>query len=188
MKVGAEYSYIVERAFIFAVNAHEAIKQRRKYTGEPYFMHPVAVASIVSKVPHTEGMLAAAMLHDTVEDAGVILIDIERKFGAEVAELVGWLTDISRPEDGNRAARKAIDREHTARAPAQAKTIKLADLIDNTASIVRHDPAFARVYLKEKAALLEVLKEGDAALWAKADKALRHGLLMVDAERHNVMT
>ena len=151
-------------------------------------MHPLAVARIVSKVPHTEGMLAAAMLHDTVEDTRVTLIDIEHKFGDEVAELVGWLTDISRPEHGNRAARKAIDRGHTAMAPAQAKTIKLADLIDNTASIVRHDPAFARVYLSEKAALLEVLKDGDAVLWNKANNALRHGLMLIGKEGVGVMT
>ena len=50
MKRETEYGYLVERSFIFAVNAHEAINQRRKYSGEPYFMHQLAVARIVSKV------------------------------------------------------------------------------------------------------------------------------------------
>jgi hypothetical protein len=86
----------------------------------------------------------------------------------EVACLVEMLTDVSKPEDGNRATRKAMDREHTANASSQAKTIKLADLIDNTHSIVEHDPDFARVYMREKTRLLQVLSEGDPTLYRKA--------------------
>jgi (p)ppGpp synthase/HD superfamily hydrolase len=113
-------------------------------------------------------MIAAAWLHDTVEDTGVTSELIRAEFGDEVATLVGWLTDVSRPDHGNRAARKAVDRAHTAAAPAQAQTIKLADLIANTRSIMEHDEAFARVYLAEKRALLEVMTKGDAALMARA--------------------
>jgi hypothetical protein len=87
--------------------------------------------------------------------------------------LLPALTDVSRSADGNRKARKALDRAHTAKASPAAKTIKLADLIDNTKSIVEHDPEFARVYLAEKAALLEVLKEGDQVLWAMASNLVR---------------
>ena len=53
-------------------------------------------------------------------------------------------------------------------ATPEAKTIKLADLIDNTKSIVEHDPRFAKVYLEEKRLLLEVLKDGDETLWQQA--------------------
>ena len=81
------------------------------------------------------------------------------------------LTDVSTLFYGNRAVRKAIDLVHTAKASAEAKTVKLADLIDNTKSIFAHDPKFAKVYLKEKALLLEVLEEGDAALMAIARRA-----------------
>jgi (p)ppGpp synthase/HD superfamily hydrolase len=159
---------IVERARLFATAAHAAVKQVRKYTFEPYIVHPAEVASIVATVPHTDEMLAAAWLHDTVEDTGVTIVDIQAEFGNEVAELVGWLTDVSTPEQGNRAVRKAIDREHTAMAPAAAATVKLADLIANSRSIIAHDPAFARVYLEEKRMLLEVLSRGDATLMAEA--------------------
>lgn len=159
---------IVERARVFATAAHAAVKQVRKYTFEPYIVHPAEVASIVATVPHTDEMLAAAWLHDTVEDTGVSIEDIRAEFGHDVASLVGWLTDISRPQDGNRAVRKAIDREHTAQAPAEAQTIKLADLIANSRSILAHDPAFAKVYLEEKRMLLEVLSRGDATLMAQA--------------------
>ena len=158
----------VERARVFATAAHAAVKQVRKYTFEPYIVHPTEVASIVASVPHTNEMLAAAWLHDTVEDTGVSIVDIQVEFGNEVASLVGWLTDVSTPEQGNRAVRKAIDREHTAMAPAAAQTVKLADLIANSRSILAHDPAFAKIYLEEKRILLEVLTRGDATLMAEA--------------------
>lgn len=158
----------VERARIFATAAHAAVKQVRKYTGEPYIVHPSEVASIVATVPHTNEMLAAAYLHDTVEDTGVTIEDIRAEFGDAVVELVGWLTDVSKPADGNRAVRKAIDREHTAMAPADAATVKLADLISNSRSILAHDPTFAKVYLEEKRMLLEVLTRGDTTLMAEA--------------------
>lgn len=159
---------IVERARVFATAAHAAVKQVRKYTFEPYIVHPTEVANIVATVPHTDVMVAAAYLHDTVEDTGVSIVDIQVEFGNEVASLVSWLTDVSKPEQGNRAVRKAIDREHTAMAPAAAQTVKLADLIANSRSILAHDPAFAKTYLAEKRMLLEVLTRGDATLMAEA--------------------
>ncbi len=89
-----------------------------------------------------------------------------------MAFLVLEVTDVSRPEDGNREARKAIDREHLARSSPEGATIKLADLIDNTKSIVAHDKGFARVYLPEMEKLLEVLRHGDPALWQRAYETL----------------
>lgn len=160
-------SSLEDRAHGYAAKAHASIDQRRKYTGEPYIVHPVAVA-LVQTVPHTPAMIAAAYLHDVVEDTPVTIEEIEREFGMEVAELVGWLTDVSKPEDGNRKVRKQKDLKHTEQAPAAAKTIKIADLIDNTLTIRDRDPAFWKVYRREKMALLEVLKEGDPTLWKQA--------------------
>lgn len=157
-----------QRARAFSEAAHGRIDQRRKYTNAPYATHPVAVAEIVRSVPHTEAMIAAALLHDTVEDTGVKLDEIRELFGDEVATLVEMLTDVSRPEDGNRAVRKAIDLAHTAKASPAAKSVKLADLIDNSSTIVQYDQEFARVYIREKRALLVVLKDGDPTLWARA--------------------
>lgn len=162
-----------ERARSFATEAHGAIDQRRKYTGEPYIVHPVAVAELVRTVPHSDEMIAAALLHDVVEDTPVTIAQIRAEFGDAVAELVDWLTDVSRPEDGNRRVRKHLDLLHTAKAPPEAKTIKLADLIDNSRTISAHDPSFWRVYRWEKEALLAVLKEGDPKLWAMAAAAAR---------------
>lgn len=161
---------IVEKARVFATAAHAAAAQLRKYTNEPYIVHPCEVAGIVSTVPHTHEMLAAAWLHDVVEDTGVTLEVIRAEFGNEVADLVGWLTDVSRPEQGNRATRKAIDRAHSAMAPKDAQTIKLADLISNTRSIMEHDEKFAKTYLEEKRLLLAVMNKGNAELLAEARK------------------
>lgn len=162
---------LVEQARMFATGAHFAVGQLRKYTNEPYFVHPAEVAQIVATVPNaTEEMIAAAWLHDVVEDTSVTLDQVHLMFGADVAKLVFWLTDVSKPEDGNRAARKAIDREHTAAAPAEAQTIKLADLLSNTKSIVEHDEKFAKVYLEEKRLLLDVMTKGDPTLMAEARK------------------
>lgn len=146
----------------FATLAHK--DQKRKYTGDPYIVHPIAVSEIVKTVAHTDEMVAAALLHDVVEDTPVTIDEIKTKFGSKVAELVGWLTDISRPEDGNRKTRKTLDRKHSAEAPADAQTIKVADLIHNTDSIERHDPSFWKVYKQEKIALLSVLTKADPTL------------------------
>lgn len=156
------------RALLFATAAHAAVGQLRKYTNEPYIVHPREVAEIVRSVDHTPAMVAAAYLHDVVEDTGVTIEIIREEFGSEVSDLVGWLTDVSRPDHGNRAQRKAIDRAHTAGAPAEAQTIKLADLISNTRSIMAHDPKFAKTYLEEKRLLIEVLTRGDPTLRSRA--------------------
>ena len=158
----------LDKAIQFATKAHEG--QIRKYTGEPYIVHPLAVMEIVKTVDHTVEMLMAAVLHDTVEDCDVTIQDIDREFGPVVAQLVDELTDVSKPEDGNRAFRKGLDREHSAQASAQGQTIKIADLLDNTKSITEHDEHFAKVYMKEKALLLQLLDKADKILLKKAQK------------------
>ena len=161
---------MLHRAVRFAVIQHSG--QDRKYSGVPYICHPLAVMEIVREVTEDEAMLCAAVLHDVVEDTTALDTHVRQNFGDSVADLVYWLTDQSKPEDGNRKARKEIDRQHTAEAPARAKTIKLADLIHNTESITKSDPDFARVYMKEKERLLEVLTDGDETLWTRAHNAL----------------
>jgi len=157
-----------QKAKEFATAKHAEVKQVRKYTGEPYINHPASVVELVRGVEHTDAMICAAWLHDTVEDTDTTLAEIESEFGLEVASYVECLTDVSSYSDGNRAKRKAIDREHISHAPPCVQTIKLADLIDNSASIIERDPEFAKVYLKEKILLLEVLKDGDKVLWEQA--------------------
>jgi (p)ppGpp synthase/HD superfamily hydrolase len=161
---------VVEKARVFATAAHAAVKHVRKYTFEPYIVHPAEVAKIVRDAGGTDAMVAAAWLHDTVEDTGVTIETIRAEFGTEVAELVEWLTDVSKPEDGPRWLRKKMDREHTAAAPAEAQTIKLADLISNTKTIMAHDAKFAKIYLEEKRLMLTVMTKGNAVLMTEARK------------------
>lgn len=171
---------LLDRAICFNRAGHSAVSQKRKYTGEDYYNHPEEVATIVHQAlgdACTAEIIAAALCHDLVEDTGMTLEFIRLNLNEEVATLVEMLTDVSKPEDGNRATRKEIDRQHTAQASPQAKTIKLADLISNSQSIVKHDKEFAKVYIKEKELLLEVLKEGDAKLYARAQQ------IVVDAKR-----
>lgn len=150
-------------AMVFAREAHRS--QKRKYTGNPYADHLAEVAGIaVTACPSTlrpDVMAAVAWLHDCVEDQGVTVEALTEKFGAEIARAVLFLSDT---ETGNRAERKAAARVRLAGAWDWVQTIKVADLISNTASIVQHDPKFAVVYLEEKRLLLDVLTKADARL------------------------
>jgi (p)ppGpp synthase/HD superfamily hydrolase len=158
---------LVERARRYAEQAHNAIDHRRKYSGRPYTEHLERVAARVAGVTDDPATIAAAWLHDVVEDTPATHADIAREFGPRVAELVHALTDVEK-EHGNRAARKAVDRARLARAPGAAHTVKLADVMDNAGDIADNDPHFARVFLGEMGALLDVLTEGDPRLLAEA--------------------
>lgn len=162
---------MLEKAIKFATEAHG--DQKRKYSGVPYIHHPLAVVELVKQVKHTPEMLAAAVLHDVVEDTHISLKTIECFFGPKVAELVYFLTDISVPEDGNRKVRKEKDAFHYASGPADAQTIKVADLIDNTADIYKHDPRFWEIYKQEKFFSLQLLTDADPILWNRANTQIK---------------
>ncbi len=136
-------------------------------------MHLKSVAQIVSSVSHDEETIAAAWLHDIVEDTGVTIGDIERMFGAKVGGLVGELTFVSHPTRGNRAARFALEKEHFAHASAAAKTVKLADLLDTSRDLYKNDPASLSGYAAEANELAHVLDGGDTRLLARMKRDLR---------------
>lgn len=151
-------------AMEYARKAHRA--QQRKYTGNPYSDHLAEVAGFVATaLPWNWNALAVAWLHDTVEDTGTTEKFLRKAFGDEVAAGVMLLSDL---EEGNRAERKAASRARLADAPAWVQTIKCADLISNTSSIVMHDPKFAVTYLEEKRLLLDVMTKADPRLLAMA--------------------
>lgn len=165
-------SDFINAAKYFAIGAHEAISQLRKYTGQPYWTHCESVANMVSKVEGvTEGMIAAAWLHDTVEDTKIEIGAIGLHFGDEVERIVWGLTDT---EQGNRATRKELANKRLSMEKADVQTIKLADLIDNTSTIVKYDKSFAKVYMAEKRELLKVLTKGDKGLWAIANEIVEN--------------
>ncbi|MCT4712036.1 HD domain-containing protein [Enterobacteriaceae bacterium H11S18] len=175
-----------ERARRFASKAHAASEQRRKYTYEPYIVHPAAVVELVRSVCDNEEVLAAAWLHDTVEDTDTTILDIEERFGPQVAALVLMLTNPEQPPGTNRAHRKRAHFLHTAQASADAQTIKLADIIDNTREILRYDAHFARVYLIEKRLQLAEMKRGNEALKARAENIVEEGISQLMMPPYNV--
>ena len=157
------------QAQIFATAAHAAIGQKRKYSGDDYIVHPARVASIVMRHGGTDEMVAAAWLHDTVEDTDVTPILITKMFGVDVADIVEGLTDISLPDDGNRAKRKSIDRMHSANASTEAQFVKCADIIDNSWDIAENDLSFAKVYKSEVFLLLNAMtKVKHTEIWDQA--------------------
>lgn len=154
-------------AMVFARKVHA--EQVRKYTANPYVDHLAEVAGIVATVMNQQreitpgAMIAVAWLHDCVEDQGVAPFQLRSiDMPESVIEGVLLLSDLE--TEGNRAVRKAASRERLAKAPGWVQTIKCADLISNTSSIVKHDPKFAVVYLEEKRLLLEVMTNADSRL------------------------
>jgi len=154
--------------YVLCYAAEQHGEQMRKYADLPYIVHPMAVARLVGDMFPDVDMIAAAYLHDTVEDCDVSVSTLKSLFGGRVSRLVDDLTDVSRPEDGNRKIRKSIDRAHSVRSCGEAKAIKICDLIDNTNSIVECDPNFAVVYMREKKMLLDgFVDAGDVPEYAK---------------------
>lgn len=152
-------SNLAYEAMMFARKVHAG--QVRKYTGNPYADHLAEVAGIVAAVGGGAHSVAVAWLHDSIEDQGISPSLVGDLFGGHVMKGVMLLSDL---EAGNRAERKALSRERLAAAPDWVQTIKCADLISNTSSIVKHDPKFALVYLEEKRLLLDVLTNADPRL------------------------
>lgn len=157
---------ITQKAKEFATRAHAG--QQRKYTGQPYITHPERVVELLGTTA-TVVQIAAAWLHDTVEDTEVTIEDIFREFGQGIGVLVECLTDTTTLRDGNRATRKKIARERLASSPLAAQQIKLADILANGECISLNDPDFWTVYLKEVRADVEAM--------VKVPECVRHAVL-----------
>lgn len=161
-----EIEDVVERADFVADIAHK--KQRRKYTGEPYIVHPRRVEAKVSEHPKsTPTMRAASKLHDVREDTWVDEITLRSIFGDEITDLVVELTNPSKEMDVNsttRRQRKAVDLEHLKQVSWEAKIIKLCDRIDNLRDLSRAKTDFRRKYAGESLALVEAIGDADENL------------------------
>ena len=166
---------LTEKSAAFAIAAHAAIGQKRKYTNTPYSLHPLAVCLQVQQwvVSGRYELLdvdldvagATAMLHDVPEDTQVehhLLLEI---FGKTVADNALALKDDPPVVGGpNRAARKAITKQRLANANLTVQLVKLADLADNAVSIKEYDQPFYTVFRREAVALIEVLDKIPAEL------------------------
>lgn len=168
---------IINEAYSVAYQSH--MGQTRKYTGLPYITHSVAVAGIVASVVFDmklssryvpKDLIAAALLHDVIEDTNITHEYLINTFGHTIAYLVNHVTDISIKLKNklSRKVRKEMNKDWLSIANAEVQTIKLADIIDNIQSIAALDPVFAKVYLQENNELLKVLTKGNKILHQSA--------------------
>lgn len=154
---------IYEKAKIFAIEAHSSTGQVRKFDGSPYHTHVLRVAELVSTRTPDQEILAAACLHDVLEDVEPLNPEFNRgrileEFGPRVLDLVIELTDVYTKEnhpDKNRKARKELEAQRLSLVSDDAKLIKRADLHDNNLSIL--GTSFEHTWRREKARLDELI-------------------------------
>ncbi len=165
----------VEKAKLIATTAHGALDQRRKHSGIAYINHPQDVVNVLENEAFhvTRRMIAAAWLHDVVEDTALTIDFIRQEFDTAIARMVYGLTN-RRPEGMNRQQRHSYNSGRLGNCANDVKTIKLADCIANMRDIIREDPNFAPTYLTEKRDLLDTaLIGGCPVLWAMADTIIK---------------
>lgn len=133
---------LVEKATVFATEKH--IKQFRKFNGEPYVEHPKRVAQTVSAITFNDKLVAAALLHDTIEDTDTTYEEIVTEFGAEVADLVRDLT--SDKEEIKIVGKDIYLTEKMNKMNPDALLIKLADRLDNVSDLTMKNEEWSRAY------------------------------------------
>jgi myo-inositol-1(or 4)-monophosphatase len=129
---------LLDRAIIYAVRAHAGTERRGK--GFPYIVHPMEAMAIVATLTADQELLAAAALHDVVEDTALTVEDIRAEFGDRVAELVEAESDkfvegVSESDSWRTRKQAAIDR--LAEAPLEVKMIAMGDKLSNMRAIAR---------------------------------------------------
>ena len=129
---------LLDRAIVFAVRAHGGTERRGK--GFPYIVHPMEAVEIVATMTSDQELLAAAALHDTVEDTDVTVEQIRAEFGERVASLVAAESDEPhehRDSVDNWRARKQTAIDRIAAASHDAKIVALGDKLSNMRAIAR---------------------------------------------------
>ena len=151
---------------------HGSIGHMRPHSDEHYEVHLEEVVDLIKSVPHTPRMVAGGWLHDVIDDIpGVTRAVVADHFDDSVASLVDVLSDHEQGI-GNRATRKAAERARIAAADWETQTVRVADVISNVRTIAQRNPTFARVYVPEKEALLDVLTKADPTLMALARRVV----------------
>ena len=176
---------VLQQVQDFADGAHG--EQMRKFAPERYIAHPIRVMELCREQTKDMTILAAALLHDVLEDTPVqqeairdFLLGVMPEAQAQrTLRLVVELTDIYTKKhypEWNRRKRKAKETERLADTSADAQTIKYADIIDNGAEIVYQDTDFAEVFLRECRALLKRMDKGNPILYKRATGIVEDGL------------
>lgn len=122
---------LIEMALYVAAQAHEG--QYRKNTKIPYIAHPAAVGFILQKAGYNDELIAAGILHDTVEDTELTLEDIEQNFGAHVAEIVAGCSEHDKSLSWEERKEHTI--EYLKTATEEIRVVACADKLHNVRSI-----------------------------------------------------
>lgn len=131
-------SSFLDKAIIFAVRAHA--NQERRGKGYPYIVHPMEAMEIVATMTRDQELLAAAALHDTVEDTDVTVEEIRREFGDRVASLVESESDVAVEgvsDTDSWKSRKLAAIDRIAKASHDAKMVAMGDKLSNMRAIAR---------------------------------------------------
>ena len=176
---------ILKKITDFGDQAHG--EQLRKYVPDRYMVHPVRVMEKLKNYTQDISVLAAALLHDVLEDTPVkeneikdfLLQLLPPETTQRILELVIELTDVFVKKDYpklNRKARKSLELERLQKISSDSQTIKYSDILDNTLEISDQDPDFAWVYLSEVYQILKKLDKGNPELREEALEAVEKGL------------
>jgi len=146
---------ITSQAEAYARGAHQALKQARRYSGEPYINHPARCAEMAASFGLPVFAIAGLWLHDVPEDTGVELEEIRDVFGEQVYTVVSGLTNIyTKDADGvydlkPRSRRHAANLSKLQRQPTIVKVCRMIDSLDNLSDL-SSDPSFAKTFIPEK--------------------------------------
>ncbi|CCB66488.1 HD domain-containing protein [Hyphomicrobium sp. MC1] len=150
----------VETARMFAQQKHGS--RLRNLDGVPTISHLENVVEILKDYGYSEpDVLAAAYLHDCLEETETSLQHLVVRFGDHIAELVFWLTDSF---DGNRITKALRSAWRLSRAPWEAKLIELADIVENCTRLRSLDLSFAHNYLDDKRQVLRLMAEREGPM------------------------
>ena len=180
---------ILDQIAEFADQAHG--DQLRKYSGERYIVHPVRVMKICETFHDQLDILAAALLHDVLEDTPVTHQEMKRflesvmtaELAASTLHLVVELTDVYTKKAFpalRRLARKELEIKRLSLISTEAQTIKYADVMDNTKDLLVNDPDFAIVYLRESSQLLKQMTRGNQVLYRQVVSLVKESQLLLN--------
>jgi (p)ppGpp synthase/HD superfamily hydrolase len=180
---------LLERIQTFAEKAHG--EQKRKYSGDPYIVHPVRVMNTCREYTGDNTILAAALLHDVLEDTPITKLKMKQFLKSvvnmedadRILRLVTALTDVYTKEKFpllNRNRRRLKETHRLGNISGDAQTVKYADIIDNTIDITQNDPDFAIVYLKECMNSLISMTDGNPELYQRALQTVEENMMKLN--------
>ncbi len=140
---------LLNRAYVYAMRAHG---EQKRASGDPYFSHPLQVAAILTDLKLDDATIAAALLHDTIEDTDATRAEIDRLFGQEIGHLVEGLTKLKKLDLVSKEAKQAENLRKLLLAIAddvRVLLIKLADRLHNMRTLEYRPPEARRITAEE---------------------------------------